>query len=142
MGERETIAESPLHIGGGYEYLPCAWEKEVKARGENPMYMWQEPTDSTNYSPYCATIERTDATTLVPRWYYYGYAATLNGEPCAVRESKNGCVEVQTDGKTGELKVWYAGTPLQRISAWVSFLSLVSILLIGVAIWGWRRRKA
>lgn len=142
MGERETIAEASLHIGGGYEYLPCAWEKEVKARGENPMYMWQEPTDSTNYGPYCATIERTDATTLVPRWYYYGYAATLNGEPCAVRESKNGCVEVQTDGKTGELKVWYAGTPLQRISAWVSFLSLVGILLVSVAVWGWRRCKA
>lgn len=141
IGERKTIAETPMNIGFGYEYLPCAWVEEVEARGEEPKYMWQEPTDSTNYGPYCVPIERADATTVVPRWYYYGYAATLNGAPCAVRESKNGCVEVLTEGKTGELKVWYAGTSLQRISTWVSLLSLVGILLVGVVIWGWRRRK-
>lgn len=79
----------------------------------------------------------------VPKFYYVGYAATLNGEVCPVRESDKGLVEVETHNATGSLRVWYAGTSLQTLAGWISALSalLLAGLWAGLSIKGARGRS-
>jgi hypothetical protein len=63
----------------------------------------------------------------LPLIYYKGYRAELNGEEIEVGESKNGLLEI-TAAKSGEVKVYYAGTAIQKISVWLTLLSLLALL--------------
>lgn len=66
----------------------------------------------------------------MPRFYYKGYAATLDGAPILIRESGEGFVEAETAGRMGQLRVWYAGTALQRASVWLSVAASIAVALL------------
>jgi hypothetical protein len=68
----------------------------------------------------------------LPLIYYKGYRAELNGEELSVGESKNGLLEV-TAAQSGKVTVYYAGTVVQKISVWITILSLLA--LIGYIVW-------
>jgi uncharacterized membrane protein YfhO len=63
----------------------------------------------------------------LPLIYYKGYRAELDGKELEITESKNGLLEV-TAGQQGEVKVYYAGTVIQKISVWVTLFSLLALI--------------
>jgi len=65
---------------------------------------------------------------ILPLLYYKGYKATLNGEEIPLEQSDKGLVEI-TVPRSGNIRVWYEGTVLQRISLFISVSSLLVFIL-------------
>jgi uncharacterized membrane protein YfhO len=63
----------------------------------------------------------------LPQIYYKGYRAELGGKEFELRESPNGLVEITT-AESGAVKVYYAGTVIQKISVWITLLSLLALV--------------
>jgi hypothetical protein len=63
----------------------------------------------------------------LPLIYYKGYRAELNNKELEVGESKNGLLEIIA-GQQGEVKVYYAGTVVQKISVWITLFSLLALI--------------
>ena len=82
----------------------------------------------------------------VPFIYYKGYRAVLTDENGSIHDLKvtgegtDGMCRVYTEGLTGDLKVYYAGTTLIHLSAAVSLITV--ILLIGACIMNTKKRKS
>lgn len=130
------IQQVSYQIGYG-EYLPTRWVQARAQRGIDPysgFYFQLPPVSRDNSADGSLTVALTKPTSHVslPRFYYKGYAATLDGAPCPIRESEEGCVTAVTANRMGTLHVWYAGTPAQRIATWVSVGSFVGLLLLMV----------
>ena len=128
------VSEELYNIGNG-EYLPERFtqihggkvpENEEKAVGS---WRWR-PGASETAGDFTLEVTTPQPSVTVPHLYYKGYAATLDGEPISIRESFDGRVEAETAGKTGTLRVWYAGTFLQRASTWLSVGVLAVLLLL------------
>lgn len=70
----------------------------------------------------------------VPFIFYKGYAATAeDGAYLAVDgDGENGSVRVYTKGYSGDIRVYYAGTFIQKLSAVISLLSLIILIYICV----------
>lgn len=62
----------------------------------------------------------------LPLTYYLGYTAKLNGQKIEVTESNNGLVQIPID-QSGNIKVWYEGTKLQKISWYISLFCIFSL---------------
>jgi hypothetical protein len=60
----------------------------------------------------------------LPLIYYKGYAATLNGKEIAVTESSRGLVQILVDHRSGRVEAWYRGTFLQKLSFYITILSI------------------
>jgi len=76
-------------------------------------------------------------TVILPLVYYVGYNITLNGEMVPFTESDKGLIAVPVS-RSGEIKAWYAGTPVQKISF---YISLISLLLLSVYIFLQRKQS-
>jgi hypothetical protein len=63
----------------------------------------------------------------LPLIYDTGSRAELDGKELEIGESPNGLLEI-TAGKHGEVKVYYAGTVVQKISVWITLLSLLALI--------------
>jgi len=72
-------------------------------------------------------VNRTDVIEL-PLFYYLGYTAELNGEEIPVGESQNGLIQIPVN-RSGEIKVYYKGTSLQKISWYTTIVSLFSLCI-------------
>lgn len=70
----------------------------------------------------------------LPLVYFYGYTAvTEEGEKLAVSPSKHGWLQVEiNDREAGALAVEYTGTAIQRVSKWVSLVSLAGYVALSV----------
>lgn len=64
---------------------------------------------------------------ILPLLYYKGYKATINEKETRVTQSPDGLVEINTS-ESGDIKVWYAGTAIQKVSFFISILSLVALI--------------
>jgi len=64
----------------------------------------------------------------LPLFYYLGYAAELNGEKLPVFQSRNGLVQIAVN-ESGKIKIYYAGTPVQKISWYVTIISLLALCI-------------
>lgn len=73
----------------------------------------------------------------LPLTYYKGYKATLDDKEINISESENGLVKIPID-KSGDIKVWYAGTMIQKISP---YITLISIILLCIFIFLQSRKK-
>ncbi|MFR9165681.1 MAG: DUF6541 family protein [Dysgonomonas sp.] len=62
----------------------------------------------------------------LPLTYYKGYTATINNKKIPVSQSQNGLVEIATN-ESGQVKVWYEGTIVQKISPYVSLIGLIGL---------------
>jgi hypothetical protein len=78
---------------------------------------------NVEYNPY-------DDTTLeLPLYYYKGYSAVGNDE-YSVKASDNKLVEIEIKEKLDQsenesIEVWYAGTLIQKVSNWISVMSII-----------------
>lgn len=128
------VSELLYNIGNG-EYLPERFTRvhggKVPEKEEKEAWPWRwRPGASGDAGIFTLEVTTPQTSVSVPRFYYKGYAATMDGEPLSIRESFDGMVEAETAGKTGTLRVWYAGTFLQRASGWFSFGVLLLLLLL------------
>lgn len=134
----DTYRSGKKHIlttsyGVGYgEYLPTRWARAREARGGSlydGFYFHLPPKHAISADgSVTLDVATPQASVSVPRFYYKGYAATLDGAPCPIRENAEGCVEAVVGHRTGKLRVWYAGTPLQRLSTWISLGCLLLLI--------------
>ncbi len=73
---------------------------------------------------------------VIPKYYYKGYVAEVryeSGSWCDIQVSKdkeNGLVMLACDQGTENVKVEYRGTSIQKISKWVSMISLLVFCLL------------
>ena len=98
----------------GREKLEFSWERK---EGEIIVDLTENPYDEV-------TLE-------LPLFMYKGYAATLsNEERLEVVKTENGLVGISAGRIIGEVKVKYDGTLCQKLSDWITFISLLSIMVI------------
>lgn len=73
----------------------------------------------------------TDGVLEMPLYMYKGYAAKdENGVYLNITKSKNGLVNVEIADTLGEIKVWYRGTLIQRISDIITVLTILVIVFL------------
>ncbi len=83
-------------------------------------------------------VEITNTDTIaLPLTYYLGYEVTLNDEKVGFTQNDKGLIEVYAM-HSGNIKAWYEGTPVQKISFWISVFAM---LLLAVYIFLYKRRK-
>ena len=106
------VSEESYSIGNG-EYLPERFTqvhggKVPKEEGKEAWPWRWRPGASGDAGIFTLEVTTPQTSVSVPRFYY----------------------EAETAGKTGTLRVWYAGTFLQRASGWFSFGVLLLLLLL------------
>ena len=126
----------------GVEYVSTKFPMEPKSE-DNPVYNFPDikyiekrrdkinfKQNSTQINNYQRKWNTTIANITIPEpdilefplFFYKGYTATLNDKKIDVTESSLGLVEMKIN-ESGEVKVWYAGTPVQKISFYISLVS-------------------
>ena len=117
---------------GGLEYIPSKVPsiEYLHQRGDRVKTTDQEASISNverkrEVTSFDISIQENGVFEL-PLLYYKGYGAKLNNEPLLISESDNGLVQIEV-GDSGNVKVYYEGTPLQKISWYVTLLSILSL---------------
>ena len=88
------------------------------------------PVQILGQTPYRAAVQASASGSLeTPHVYLQGYAATVNGHPVAVGQSRNGLVTVPVSAGKSEVVLTYPGPGFLRIAWWVSVGSF--------ALWPW-----
>lgn len=125
----EEIIKEKVTLGGGAEYLPS------KMPTQNLPFERGIVIDKTNDNTQLNNFTKNQGTITVdintpgdklefPLTYYKGYRATLNNTEIKLHESKNGLIEIPIN-TSGHLKIWYAGTVIQKISFAVTIIFLL-----------------
>lgn len=132
--EREYLAENRYHLIG-LEYLPAkvpSFEYLVERGGDS---IKAERTEAriSNFDRDKDIIHFDVKTTgkdklELPLIYYKGYRAESNDKEITVSESENGLVEIPVDN-SGQVKVYYAGTILQKVSFVLTILSIAGLIV-------------
>lgn len=126
-------------LGYGKEFLPN--EMESWASSTTLLFEPKDKIIVTNMSrsddnAFYLQYDATESTRLIyPLLYYKGYVAEVNGKEQPVEDAgmygetdMHGFVQVTVEGQ-GSVLVWYKGTMIQKISRFVSFVSLGLFLL-------------
>ncbi len=119
---------------GGLEYFPDKVPsiKYIDERGQVVIPKYAETVIDdlnkekgvTNFNVLTSKEELLE----LPLIYYKGYLARLNEKDLLVSESKNGLVQVSVN-ESGNVKVHYGGTTVQRIGWFISFFSILSFCI-------------
>lgn len=130
--DRESI-QNKVSIGGG-EYIPSKLpSKEYPfERGEKIDSKYNSST-TNNYKNIGGIISfkvliQQKETLELPLLYYKGYSAYLNDKEIEVSQSENGLVEIPVN-ESGHIKVYYAGTTIQKVSFWITILSIITLCI-------------
>lgn len=138
--EAEAKINSKWHsLGGGTEYLPLELNvndlalPSVAITGNFHMIPITKERGVVSFE-----MDDANQNTVYPPFiYYYGYVADITDEagvvqPLEVRKSEKGLIEVVTEGKTGNIRVWYNGTKIQKISYIITITAFLFIISYGV----------
>lgn len=123
---------------GGLEYIPSAVPsiEYLHQRGDSIGTLY-EGTSITNFRrikgvtsfDINATGNIGSETLELPLIYYKGYVVKQDNEEIPpVGESKNGLVEILID-KPGHITVYYGGTPIQKISYFITLAGILAICI-------------
>jgi len=136
------VADNEYYLGGR-EYMPARVPsyRIVEERGDSI-------TSSSALATTSGLVKKDGETTFnvsvtepadleLPLLYYKGYNASLNDQDLQIEQSDRGFIQIPVD-KPGEVKVYYGGTVIQRIS-W--YITLFSALAFGAYIFINRRKK-
>jgi hypothetical protein len=128
----KTTMDFPKTVSGG-EYLPVKVPSSeyIEERGDKVASLHSgteisgltRQKDGLSFSLKANQKERLE----LPLIYYKGYCAKLDGKSLDLTESPDGLVEI-TAGESGKVNVYYAGTVIQKISVWITLLSLLALL--------------
>lgn len=131
-----ALALEPTYENGyrliGREYLPSALEdihyshtRGEKVEGKDESTIISNLRREYNTVVFNVSLNKPDTLTL-PLLYYLGYTATLNGEELHVMQGHMAFVNIPVN-ESGEVRTWYGGTTIQRISIYISLISILSL---------------
>ena len=133
-------------IAWGQEYLPAKaalwWTEETQPGcliDGKPTAEWQDRESFRVVIP--PSVEA--VTVEVPKFWYKGYAANLEGEDVALATNDKGLISIlcPPGSMSRMLKVYYAGTFVQRVANWISLGAIIT-LGVGGVVWLWHRRRS
>ena len=143
---QKIINTSTLSLGGGSEYLPVEI-KEVQKIYEmdpNKSYAGKSEIIGTKYPNSIYIFNKKnieDEYITIPFTYYYGYVANIKTEkddvyPLEVSKSEDGFVRLKiSKDLEGEVRVWYNGTKIQKISLIISVATIIlTLVVLGIKI--------
>lgn len=127
----------------GAEYVPNRVSSAyyVQSRGDSIISI-NGKTEINNYNRDKNTLlinistHETDSLEL-PLFYYKGYYAELNEKEIPIMQSDNGLIQIPID-ETGNVKVYYKGTATQKIS-W--YITVISIFVLCIYIFAVRKKE-
>lgn len=140
---QEASFITDYHLGG-LEYIP------EKVPSIEYLHNRGERFDSDNAETTVTNLLRnrgiisfvveTDKSDMLelPLIYYKGYEAELNDNKIQVLQSENGLVQIPVD-KPGNVKVYYAGTDIQKVSFCISLLSIIGLCIY--IVFHYRKRR-
>ncbi|GAB6010596.1 hypothetical protein [Viscerimonas tarda] len=128
----------------GMEYIPSKVPSVdyIDGRGDSLVTKYNE-TVISNFSKkngitsFNINTHKKAEQVELPLFYYKGYSARLNKKDIPLGESPNGLIELPIT-ESGHVEVYYAGTTIQKISP---FISILGILLLGMYIFVYKKRK-
>lgn len=146
--ERFTLIPNPknfYHLTA-VEYVPLKFPEMPDSKFPSVIYMGERSGKIENKNTETSISNYTrkkDITTFgvvatiadtveLPLFYYKGYAATLNSHPISVEESKIGLVQIPIASCSGEVKVWYEGTFIQKWSISVTAISFILLCFYSI----------
>lgn len=124
------------YIGVGQEYVPSATPsiEYILERGDKIISKDSE-TNINNFKRENRIISfdvilanKADRLEL-PLLYYKGYKATVDNQDLPVIESANGLIQIPVN-KTGNVSVYYNGTFIDKISLFISILTLIILIIM------------
>ena len=129
-------------VGSG-EWLPVPFDESVENKESKYCVVYDggniDFSDTAYLTGSFAVPDGADATYTVPRIFYKGYAADIDGQPIACGKSEQGLLNVKNDsGKSGTITIRYEGTPIQKVSVIISLISVIAA--VGGSIYKGRRR--
>lgn len=130
---RNIALSEPFFYLGNYDYFPKKADKNIFLEREiTPKYKKVENniTDfkkEKGITTFGLKLLQKDTLEL-PLLYYKGYSAYLNDKEIEVSQSENGLVEIPVN-ESGHIKVYYAGTTIQKVSFWVTILSIITLCI-------------
>lgn len=127
----------------GAEYVPerVSSGAYVQKRGDSILSL-SGKTEINNYKRdknilyVNISIHASDSLEL-PLFYYKGYYAQLNETEISIMQSNNGLIQIPVD-RTGNVKVYYKGTAIQKIS-W--YVSIIGIFVLCIYIFALRKKQ-
>ncbi|MFV0417918.1 MAG: hypothetical protein ACK5KT_04165 [Dysgonomonas sp.] len=115
---------------GGLEYLPSRVPTHglMKERGdivisenlETQISNLKKEKGMTSFDIEAHTSDKLE----LPLIYYKGYKAELDSKYIPIEQSDNGLIQLLVN-ESGSIRVYYAGTVIQKISWYISLLSIV-----------------
>ncbi|NDW10829.1 YfhO family protein [Dysgonomonas sp. 520] len=149
----KPITDNNFHLGN-LEYVSHKFPSYPSVRFPNTEYMYDRSKeikteknsivekisedDGVGVYTYNITIKEKDNIEF-PKLYYKGYSATMNGKNIPVEESNEGLIEISAE-ESGQLKLWYGGTFIQKISLYITGISILALCLF-VYLTGKKKKK-
>lgn len=125
--------ENDYHLGG-LEYIPSKVSsiEYIHNRGNN-IETILEGANISGFNKINGIINFGISTTRetsfeLPLIYYKGYKAELNDKEIPISESGNGLVQITIDNP-GYVKVYYAGTAVQKLGFFLTLLSIIGLCI-------------
>lgn len=116
----------------GAEYVPDKAESAyyILLRGDSIVSMNGNTTiESHNRDRHILNIrintQSADSLEL-PLFYYKGYTALLNNKELPITQSTHGLIQIPVN-ETGDVKVYYDGTIIQKVSFYISVVSIIAL---------------
>lgn len=129
-----TPNESNYYHLGSLEYIPIEFpslqaikEKAGTVQSKNNSQI-SEPKRNYGTTSFDITLNTNEDILEIPRFYYKGYTATLNNKELSITKSKNGLIETRVT-ESGKVYIEYTGTTIQKISYYISILSILSLCI-------------
>lgn len=134
LGSRFNTYSGKKVISGVNEYLPLPIEvfsvadliKNINVRSNN------KNTIINNYSNKKGVIQfdvetEGDAILSIPKIYYKGYTATLDGEKIQVNKSSKALLEIKIK-ESGNVKIFYESTFVMKIAYGISLITFIILI--------------
>jgi hypothetical protein len=148
------IKDNNYHLGN-LEYVPRKFpsypqvnfpDKDILISRSNIVAKNKENTIISNYNTHkgITTIKITNTqpdTLEIPKFYYKGYTATFNNKETELFESNIGLINIPIK-KSGEIKLWYKGTLIQKASYIISLISSLIFIIIVLILERKQRKNA
>ncbi|EGK00999.1 6-pyruvoyl-tetrahydropterin synthase-related protein [Dysgonomonas gadei] len=132
LTEEPTIHNSYYIIGG--EYLPAKVPSifYIHDRGDSISVNNADSKISRfkredTILKFTVNIAEADSLTL-PLIYYKGYTALLNNKDLPITQSTHGLIQIPVN-ETGNVKVYYEGTIIQKVSFGISILAIFALCI-------------
>lgn len=80
-----------------------------------------------NTTTFDIDIQANEDIVEIPRYYYKGYTATLNGKDIPLKQSDEGLIELDIK-ESGKVTVIYSGTFLQKYSIYITIIACLLLI--------------